>query len=76
MKNSKGGREVMVLTKSDITLVHMSQKCTSSKKSSQDKYHDICNYCKNKGHWEKKCSKRKKKKTYKDIKSKKLEKKV
>jgi len=51
--------------KNDMTLVHMSQKCTSSKKNSRDKYYDICNYCKNKGHWAKKIqkgnSKRKKK---------------
>jgi hypothetical protein len=39
----------------------MSQKCTSSKKSSRDKYYDICNYCKKKGHWVKNYSKRKKK---------------
>ncbi len=39
----------------------MSRKRTSCKKSSQDKYHDICNYCKS--HWATKCSKRKIKKT-------------
>jgi hypothetical protein len=47
--------------KNDITLIHINQKCTSSKKRSRDKYYDICNYCKNKGHWAKKYSKRKKK---------------
>jgi hypothetical protein len=46
--------------KNDMTLVHMSQKCTSSKKNSREKYYDICNYCKNKGHWAKKIQKGKK----------------
>ncbi len=56
---------------SNIALVHTSHKSVGSKKIARNKFQDICNYCKKKGHWVRNCMKRKV-----DEKSKKFDKKV
>ncbi len=43
----------------DIAFVHTSHKSVRSKTIARNKFQDICNYCKKKGHWVRNCTQKK-----------------